>query len=280
MLIKLISSIHRIVKGILMKRYMPNIIAGLTLSAGTLLATCSCAQVLQEVPRYSFEIVQQYPHDKEAFTQGLLIVDGELYESTGLYEKSTVRRVDLASGEVKQSIAIAPNYFGEGLVNWKDRLINITWKAKTALVFDKQSLTEIGQFSYQGEGWGITQNGQQLIMSDGTPDIRFLDPETFKEQRRITVTYNQRPIRSLNELEWVNGEIYANVWQTDWILRIDPESGDVIGLVDMTGLLQPSAAGRAQDDVLNGIAYDAKQDRLFVTGKNWPHLFEIKLVSQ
>jgi glutaminyl-peptide cyclotransferase len=261
-----------------MKRDSLKMISGLILGITALSSSFSFAQVQQEIPRYSFEIVNEYPHDTQAFTQGLLFIEGSLYESTGQYGKSTVRQVDLTTGQVKQSTALAPTYFGEGLVNWKDRLINITWKAKTALIFDKNSFKEVGRFSYEGEGWGITQNGHHLVMSDGTPVIRFFNPETFKEERRINVTYKQQPVRNLNELEWIDGQIYANVWQTDWILRINPKNGEVVGLIDMTGVFPPSAKGRAADDVLNGIAYDAKQDRLFITGKNWPKLFEIKLV--
>lgn len=261
-----------------MKRNFSKALRPLIWVCSAMLLSSTSAQVLKEVPRYSFEVVNQYPHDKQAFTQGLLFTNDTIYESTGQYGQSTVRQVDLKTGEVKQSIALASRYFGEGLVNWKDRLINITWRAKTALVFAQDDFKEVGRFSYDGEGWGITQNGQHLIMSDGTADIRFFDPETFTEQRRITVTYKQQPIRNLNELEWINGEIYANVWQTDWILRIDPKSGDVVGVIDMTGLLPPGTSVRNADDVLNGIAYDAKHERLFVTGKNWPYLFEIKLV--
>ena len=250
----------------------------LNFSISILLTVVALNVNAQDVKRYGYEVINQYPHDKQAFTQGLLFIDGALYESTGRYGQSTVRKVELGSGEVKQSTAIASKYFGEGLVNWQDTLINITWKSRTALVFDKQSFKEVGRFSYEGEGWGITQNGQRLIMSDGTSTIRFFDPKTFKEQRRITVTYKGEPIRNLNELEWVNGEIYANIWQTDWIAKIEPKSGNVVGLVDMKGLLPPSATGRSAENVLNGIAYDAEGDRLFVTGKNWPQLLEIKLV--
>ena len=254
-----------------------NIILGSIL---ILFPAVSLAQLQLDVPRYRFEVIHQYPHDRQAFTQGLLFTDGTLYESTGHYGQSTVRLVDLDSGDIKKSVALAPRYFGEGMVNWQDKLINITWKSRTAFVFDKESFEEVGRFSYLGEGWGLTQNGQELIMSDGTPDIRFLDPETFKEKRRITVTYKKEPVRNLNELEWVKGEIFANIWQTDWIARIDPISGEVIGLIDMRGLLPPSTGVRSADNVLNGIAYDAEKDRLFVTGKNWPTLFEIKVVPQ
>ena len=234
----------------------------------------------QEVIRYGYEVVHQYPHDVKAFTQGLLFVDGALYESTGRYGESTVRRVSLTDGKVEKSTALANKYFGEGLVNWNDRLINLTWRSNTALVFDKQSFKEVGRFTYKGEGWGLTQNGKHLVMSDGTPEIRFLDPESLKKISRITVNYNNQAIGRINELEWVKGEIFANVWQSDWILRIDPKSGNVLGLIDMKGLLPKGTVSDPLDHVLNGIAYDAEQDRLFVTGKKWPSLFEIKLVVQ
>ncbi len=259
---------------------MPNLTKYMAFFVASLWSFVSWAQLLPEPQRYTYQIIKQYPHDPKAFTQGLLYLDDVLYESTGRYGESSVRKVNLTDGAVQQKVSIDAKYFGEGLVNWKDKLIYLTWRSKTALVLDKQSFKELDRFTYEGEGWGITQNGKELIMSDGTPEIRFLEPETFEEKRRIKVTYNQRPIPYLNELEWVKGEIYANVWQSDWILRIDPESGDVIGLIDMKGLLPPGTVTDPRDHVLNGIAYDAKQDRLFVTGKKWPALFEIKLVPQ
>jgi glutaminyl-peptide cyclotransferase len=200
-----------------------------------------------------------------------------LYESTGLEQHSSIRKVRLETGEVLQKIEIPAQYFGEGIVNWHRRLISLTWKSHLGFIFDLPTLKRQGQFHYDGEGWALTQNGRQILMSDGTPEIRFINPQTLKETGRITVTLNGKPIRNVNELEWVKGEIFANVWQTDWILRIDPHDGRVVGLINLAGLLPPSDRVPGHTDVLNGIAYDAKGDRLFVTGKNWPKLYEIRL---
>jgi glutamine cyclotransferase len=229
------------------------------------------------VPLYDFEVVHTYPHDTSAFTEGLFYLNGFLYESTGLEQHSSIRKVRIDTGEVVQKVDIAPQYFGEGIVNWQGHLISLTWKSQTGFVFDLNTLKLQRQFKYPGEGWALTRNDKQLIMSDGTSELRLLDPKTLTETSRIHVTIEGRPLLSLNELEWVKGEIYANVWQTNWILRINPNNGQVIGLIDLTGLLKPSQIVPGQTDVLNGIAYDAKADRLFVTGKNWPKLFEIRL---
>src|SRR5207248_10474595 len=231
------------------------------------------------IPEYTYQVVHTYHHDPDAFTQGLLYLDGVLYEGTGLEGESSIRKVKLETGEVLQKRDVPEQYFGEGIVNWKDRLLEITWKAQMGFIYDLSSFTPKSQFEYPGEGWGLTQDGRRIIMSDGSAQLRFWDPETLKETGRITVTDEGRPVAELNELEWVKGEIYANVWQTERIARIDPKSGKVIGWINLHGLLTP-ADMTDLTDVLNGIAYEAKGDRLFVTGKRWPKLFEIKLVKK
>ena len=229
------------------------------------------------IPRYGYDIVHTYPHDPSAFTEGLFYLNGFLYESTGLEQHSSIRKVRIETGEVVQRLDIPAQYFGEGIVDWQRHLISLTWKSHVGFVFDLASFKLQRQFQYEGEGWALTRNDKQLIMSDGTSELRFLNPQTLKETGRIQVTLEGKPLRDVNELEWVKGEIYANVWQTNWIVRIDPGSGRVVGLVNLSGLLKPSDIIMGQTDVLNGIAYDAKRDRLFVTGKNWPKLFEIRL---
>ncbi len=244
------------------------------------LAACAeaapSAQAPADVPVYTYQIVRTYPHDPGAFTQGLIYLDGHLYESTGMVGQSTLRKVNLADGKVLKSAPIPPGHFGEGMVNWGNELISITWQSGLGFRWDRETFRKTGEFRYPGEGWGITQNGRDLIMSDGTPELRFLDPKTFAERRRLRVTFKGRPVGNLNELEWVRGEIFANVWQTEMIVRIDPETGKVTGVVNLSGL-QAQAGASGMDDVLNGIAYDPKGDRLFVTGKRWPKLYEIKL---
>jgi glutaminyl-peptide cyclotransferase len=229
------------------------------------------------VPTYGYDVVHSYPHDPSAFTEGLFYLNGYLYESTGLERHSSIRKVRLETGEVLQKIDISPQYFGEGIVNWDGKLISLTWKSHVGFVFDLASLKFQRQFQYAGEGWALTQDGRQLIMSDGTPELRFINPHTLRETNRIKVTLDGKPLRNVNELEWVNGEIFANVWQTNWLLRINPKDGEVVGLINLAGLLSPNDSVQGPDGVLNGIAYDAKHDRLFVTGKNWPTLFEIRL---
>lgn len=229
---------------------------------------------------YTYKVVHAYPHDPEAFTEGLFYLDGYLYESTGLEEHSSVRKVRLETGEVVQKHDLPPQFFGEGIVNWKDRLDQLTYKSEVGFVYDLAAFTERRRFDYPGEGWALTQDGKRIIMSDGTAELRFWDPETLRELGRITVTEDGQPLKNINELEWVKGEIYANVWTTDRIVRIDPATGKVTGRIDLTGLLDPSLRVEGETDVLNGIAYDAKNDRLFVTGKKWPRLFEIQLVKR
>jgi glutaminyl-peptide cyclotransferase len=228
------------------------------------------------VPTLTFKVINAYPHDRAAFTEGLVIDGGALYEGTGLNGQSTLRQVELESGKVLRSTALGPQYFGEGITVWGDQIIQLTWQSHQGFVYDKASFKLLKTFTYPTEGWGLTQDGTSLIMSDGTPVIHFLDPVTFQETKRITVTHQGQPVFNLNELEYARGEILANVWQTDRIARIAPETGQVIGWIDLTGLLTP-ADRQPPVDVLNGIAYDTEHDRLFVTGKLWPKLFEIAL---
>lgn len=232
------------------------------------------------IPVYDINIVHTYPHDPRAFTQGLLFRDGFLYESTGLHGRSSIRKVQLETGRVLQQANLPADIFGEGMTAWNDELVSITWQSQTGYVFDLASLKLKHKFAYQGEGWGMANNGKQLIMSDGSNELRLLDPVTQQELRRIQVTVNGVPVDQLNELEWVDGEIYANIWQTDVIARIDPISGNVIGWIDLSKLLQAERKLMGQDDVLNGIAYDPAGKRLFVTGKQWPKLFEITLTRR
>jgi len=229
------------------------------------------------VPTYDAEVVHTYPHDASAFTEGLFYLNGYLYESTGLEQHSTIRKVRLETGEVLQKRDIPAEYFGEGIVAWHRQLISLTWKSHVGFVFDLATLKLQRQFQYSGEGWALTHDDKRLIMSDGTSQLRFLDPVTLEETGRIEVTVEGQALHNVNELEWVKGEIYANVWQTNWIVRIDPANGHVVGVINLAGLLKPEDIVRGQTDVLNGIAYDAKHDRLFVTGKNWPKLFEIRV---
>ena len=224
---------------------------------------------------YTFDIVREYPHDPEAFTQGLLWRDGFLYESTGLNGRSSLRKVRLETGEVVQRVDVPAEFFAEGLADWGSQLIQLTWTTNVAFVYDLESFKPTRQFRYAGEGWGLTDDGQRLIMSDGTPNLRFLDPETFEEISRLNVRDANGSVDDLNELEFVRGSVYANVWLTDRIAIIDPASGRVTGWIDLAAL-RPRVNAPA-DDVLNGIAWDEAGDRLFVTGKLWPRLFEIRL---
>jgi glutaminyl-peptide cyclotransferase len=246
------------------------------------LAACACGPASEagEIPVYGYEIVNTYPHDPLAYTQGLFYLDGFLYEGTGEWGRSSIRKVRFETGEVLQKRDIPEAYFGEGIINWKDRLIELTWQHEIGFVYDLATFAPRREFRYSGEGWGITQDGKRLIMSDGiTPRLRFWDPETLRETGSVTVTADGAPVLNLNELEWVKGEVYANIYQTDRIARINPATGKVVGWIDCTGLLSPSDRN-SQTDVLNGIAYDARTNRLFVTGKNWPRLFEIRLVKR
>jgi glutaminyl-peptide cyclotransferase len=225
-----------------------------------------------------YRVIRVYPHDSQAFTQGLVYVDGHLYESTGLNGRSTLREEDLETGRVVQEASVPSQYFAEGLTNWGNTLIQLTWKAHVAFVYDRASFRLLRTFRYPWEGWGLTQDGKRLILSDGSDTIHFLKPDTFAEVTSIHVTDHGEPVKELNELEYVRGEIYANVWMTDKIARISPETGRVLGWIDLTGLL-PEIELRSDDAVLNGIAYDSARHRLFVTGKLWPRVFEIEVVQ-
>ncbi len=228
--------------------------------------------------QWGYQVVKTYPHDREAFTQGLQFKDGFLYEGTGLQGRSTLRKVKLETGVVLQKLSLPAQYFGEGISIIGDRIVQITWQSEVGFVWGLKDFKLQKQFSYKGEGWGLTTDGKNLYFSDGTDEIRILDGNTLAELRRIKVRENGRPVRDLNELEWVEGEILANVWQTDRIVKVNPLDGRVTGSVDLSGLL--TAGERAGTDVMNGIAYDSVGKRLFVTGKLWPKVFEVKLVKR
>jgi glutamine cyclotransferase len=239
------------------------------------------AQATAAVPIriYDFEVVRRYPHDAGAFTQGLEFRNGELLESTGR-SPSTVRRVRLEDGAVVQKRDLDPSLFGEGLTVFGDRLLTLTWKGGEGFIWDPATLEPRGEFTYAGEGWGLTHDATRLILSDGTPALRFFDPQTLTETGRVPVTLGGRPLGKLNELEWIEGEVFANVWQTDFIVRIDPATGVVTGVIDLAALMPDRSGLDPTDAVLNGIAWDAEGRRLFVTGKNWPTLFEIRLIER
>ena len=230
------------------------------------------------IPIYGFEIVREYPHDRTAFTQGLVFRNGELLESTGRYP-STIRRVRLEDGVVLQRRELADDYFGEGLTALGDRVLTLTWKNGKAFEWDAETLEPEGEYAVEGEGWGLTHDSTRLILSDGTAALRFLDPTTLAETGRVPVTLQGRPVTQINELEWVEGEVFANVWQTDYILRIDPGTGEVKGIIDLRALMPDRTGLDPTDAVLNGIAWDPDGRRLFVTGKNWPKLFEIRITG-
>lgn len=225
---------------------------------------------------HQWRIVKIYPHDPTAFTQGLVFAEGRLFESTGIRGKSTLREVELETGRILKSHPLDPKYFGEGLTIWENRLIQLTWQSGIALAWNKDSFHQEKEFHYEGEGWGITHNGQHLIMSDGSATLRFLDPTTFNEVRSIEVSDGGESVQQLNELEWIDGKILANIWMQDWIARISPISGEVLGWIDLSALR--NALGPVQGpDALNGIAYDEERHRIFITGKLWPRLFEIQV---
>jgi glutamine cyclotransferase len=230
----------------------------------------------EQVPTYNYEIVNTYPHDPTAFTQGLVFQDGALVESTGLEGHSTLRRVELQTGRVLQSMDVPKFYFAEGMTLFAGKIYQLTWKGEKGFIYDPHTFQKTGEFNYTGEGWGLTHDADSLILSDGSEQIRFIDPNTYQVKRTISVLDHGRPLREINELEYVKGEIYANVWHDNRIARIDPQTGRINGWIDLSGLLRPGEAG-SPEAVLNGIAYDEQRDRLFVTGKLWPKLFEIKL---
>jgi glutamine cyclotransferase len=258
------------------------------LIAAVALITVACGPASDAgVPEYAYEVVHAYPHDRTAFTEGLFYFNGFLYESTGLESgRSSIRKVKVETGEVVQKYQLPDQYFGEGIVKWHNKLYQLTYKSQVGFIFNFETFAKEGEFRYQGQGWALTTDGKQIYM-DGSRDvqasasdaeIRILDPETLNEKGVIKVTDEGQPVKNLNELEWVKGEIFANIWMTNRIARIDPQSGKVVGWIDLTGLLPPNEGPAV--DVLNGIAYDAEHDRLFVTGKLWPKLFEIKLLKK
>ena len=230
------------------------------------------------VPVYGFEVVHTYPHDPAAFTQGLVFRDGVLLESTGR-SPSTIRTVRLEDGVVLPRRQLDPAYFGEGLTVFGDRMLTLTWKDGKGFIWNPETLLPEGEFAYSGEGWGLTHDATRLILSDGTPSLRFLDPVTLTETGHVPVTLQGRPLGQINELEWIDGEVFANIWQTDFIVRIDPATGRITGVIDLSTLMPDRSELDPTDAVLNGIAWDPVGRRLFVTGKNWPKLFEIRLTG-
>ena len=229
------------------------------------------------IPVYTYKVINIYPHDRNAFTQGLVFEDGVLIEGTGLYRRSSLRRVAIKSGEILQYHELPPHLFGEGVTIYDNKIIQLTWRSNVGFVYDKDSFELLREFNYPTEGWGVTCDGKHLIMSDGTANLYFLHPETFEEQHRMEVHDNNGSINRLNELEYIDSKIYANVFQTSRIAKINPKTGKVVGWIDLTGLLSIEDR-RTPVDVLNGIAYDSENNRLFVTGKLWPKLFEIGLI--
>lgn len=235
--------------------------------------------MLQAAPpaeQLKVEVIEEYPHATDAFTQGLLLHEEKLYESTGIRGRSTLRRVQLTSGTVEQMISLPDDYFGEGLARVEERLIQLTWTSGVAPVYDIETFEQIGEFSYTGQGWGVDYDGQMLIMSNGSEFLTFRDPETFEALGQVRVTLNGREQKNLNELEYVDGFVYANVWKTDNIVKITPNTGRVVAVIDASGLLTPEEDARA--DVLNGIAYDPATETFLITGKLWPKLFRVRFV--
>lgn len=233
-----------------------------------------------ETPQYGYKIVASFPHDPQAFTQGLIFRSGYLYESTGRYGASSLRKVELNTGKVLQKRDLPAQVFGEGIVDYNNELIWLTWTNGFGAIFDLESFAVKKQFRYSGEGWGLTRTADEIVMSDGSAELRFLDPQNMQERRRVRVTDQGKSVDQLNELEFVEGEIFANIWQSDRIARIDPKSGTVTAWIDLTGLLSKKDFVTGHTDVLNGIAYDPTHKRLFVTGKLWPKIFEIELIAK
>ena len=242
-----------------------------------LMTACSHAQVPVQI--YDINVVNTFPHNPTAFTQGLLIHEGYLYEGTGQLGKSTLSKINLEDGTVLQSRRLNSRYFGEGIAIAGQRIYQLTWQSNIAFVYDLVTFNLIESHYHPTEGWGLTFDGTHLILSDGTADLQFLDPETFQLVQRVTVTIDDRPLPNLNELEYINGEIWANVWMTSEIVRIDPQSGEVRAIIDLSSLRAMTTTG-GRDDVLNGIAWDPDEERIYVTGKLWANLFEIELVPR
>ncbi len=227
---------------------------------------------------FKVRIVKKYPHDPEAYTQGLLYAKGFLYESTGLHGKSSLRKVELETGRIVKKYDLPSQYFGEGLTLWGGSLIQLTWKSETGFVYNAKSFKVEREFCYSGEGWGLTNDGKSLVMSNGTDELIFLDPAKLVKKRSLQVLDRGRPLRSLNELEYIKGEIFANIWHEDLVARISPKTGEVTGWIDMSDLRKELPPG-SNADVLNGIAFDAQNNRIFVTGKLWPLLFEVEIIE-
>ena len=227
--------------------------------------------------RSSYEIINTYNHDNKAFTQGLIYYQNFLYEGTGLYGESSLRKVNIETGEVLQIYEIPEQYFGEGITIWEDKIIQLTWQSQKGFIYDLETFEKIGEFNYPTQGWGLTHNDEYLIMSDGSDRLYFLDPQSFTKVKEIRVFYNNLYLTRLNELEYINGEIFANVWLTDQIVRINPETGEVIGFLDFSEL--KANEPNLSDNVLNGIAYNSQTNHLFITGKLWSKLYEIKLIE-
>ncbi len=253
----------------------------LTACAAAIFALNALAQntPAQNTPVRSYRVIATYPHDPTAFTEGLEYHDGVLYESTGLNGMSSVRTVNLATGAILHSQPLSSLYFGEGITIFGKRLYQLTYTSGIAFVRDPKTFEQVNSFHYSGEGWAMTHDPKRLIMSDGTSSLRFLDPDTFRELMRLPVKDGLRAVANVNELEYIEGEIWANVWTTDLIARIDPRTGKVNSWVDLSGLLKP-ADRKPDTDVLNGIAYDAQRKRVFVTGKRWPKLFQIQVLEK
>jgi len=224
---------------------------------------------------YTYNIINIYPHDEDAFTQGLVFENGVLYESTGLYSHSTLRCVELETGKILQLHTLPNQFFGEGITIFDDKIIQLTWRSNRGFVYDKRSFDLLQEFAYPTEGWGITHDGNRLIMSDGTATLYFLNPATYEKVGQVDV-HDAAPVTRLNELEYIHGEVYANIWLEDKIAIISPQTGQITGWIDLSGI--PDLENQNPDNVLNGIAYDAQEDRLFITGKRWSHLYEIKLI--
>jgi glutamine cyclotransferase len=250
-------------------------VAVIALSAVTLVLLGN-TPVDRELVHYKYNVVNVYPHNKSAFTQGLVFEGGFLYESTGRYGQSTLRRVELETGNITQLHSLPDQFFGEGITIFEDKIVQLTWKSGKGFVYDRISFDLLQEFEYPTQGWGITHNGSALIMSDGTATLYFLDPETFQTIGQVEV-HDEEPVDDLNEVEYINGSVYANIWKKDQIAIINPETGQVTGWIDLSGI---NDSEKTTENVLNGIAYDQNGNRLFVTGKRWSKLFEIELVPK
>jgi len=265
-----------------MNRFLKKFFIGLFILLEVLQVGCcsilAFSTTVSDIPVYSYQVLNTYPHDQSAFTEGLVFEGGFLYEGTGLYECSDLRRVELETGKLLQVRELPNQYFGEGITIYENKIIQLTWKSHLGFIYDKYNFELLQEFHYPNEGWGITYDGKSIIMSDGTSTLHFLDPETFEEISRIEVCENNIPVTKINELEYVQGEIFANIWLTDRIARINPLTGRITGWIDLKGILNREDCSE-KVDVLNGIAYDEKNNRLWITGKFWPKLFEIELIK-